>query len=191
MKQRTQHEGKKYLKPITGLVGYAPDTGLPILETVLVDVYDVLLAFGVGCPARQHAIKKLLNAGVRGKGTALQDLIGADAAVSRAIDIQRVVDLANSIQDRAAAEVDRIKERWMSFVGVNPENGKPVEKSPEDLKKEVAKLKEDLRKKTEEHARVQRTVREFVGATGTENSSVALQNLLNLVPPAPPAPEKP
>lgn len=38
------------------------------------DVYSVLEAFQVTCPARQHAIKKLLCAGLRGKGDSLQDL---------------------------------------------------------------------------------------------------------------------
>lgn len=54
-----------------------------------VDVYAVLVAFGVTCPARQHAIKKLLCAGLRGKGDESQDLSEARDAVERAIQIQR------------------------------------------------------------------------------------------------------
>jgi len=42
-----------------------------------VDVYAVLDAFAVVCPARQPAIKKLLCTGIRGKGNALQDLAEA------------------------------------------------------------------------------------------------------------------
>lgn len=75
-----KHEGSKYLRRIHSAV--SPD------EQVLVDVYAVLEAFAVTCPARQHAIKKLLCAGVRGKGSELVDLVGAAAAVSRAIELE-------------------------------------------------------------------------------------------------------
>lgn len=53
-----------------------------------VDVYDVLEAFHVTCPARQHAIKKLLCAGLRGKGSEEQDLREAGDAIARAIELQ-------------------------------------------------------------------------------------------------------
>ena len=53
-----------------------------------VDVYAVLDAFDVTCPARQHAIKKLLCSGIRNKGTVLQDLTEARDAVSRAIQME-------------------------------------------------------------------------------------------------------
>ncbi len=53
-----------------------------------VDVYSVLLAFDVTCPARQHAIKKLLCSGIRGKGDTLQDLKETKVAVERAIEIE-------------------------------------------------------------------------------------------------------
>ena len=52
------------------------------------DVYAVLEAFVVNCPARQHAIKKLLCAGIRGKGDSLQDLREARDAVDRAIQME-------------------------------------------------------------------------------------------------------
>jgi len=55
-----------------------------------VDVYDVLVAFGVTCPARQHAVKKLLCAGERGKGDTEQDLKEAASAVARAIEIEEL-----------------------------------------------------------------------------------------------------
>jgi ABC-type glycerol-3-phosphate transport system substrate-binding protein len=51
------------------------------------DVYDVLSIFNVTCPARQHAIKKLLFAGVRGGKDAKQDLQEVIQAVTRAIDL--------------------------------------------------------------------------------------------------------
>lgn len=51
------------------------------------DVYSVLAAFGVRCPAIQHAIKKLLMPGQRGSKGEMQDLDEALASVSRAIDM--------------------------------------------------------------------------------------------------------
>ena len=55
-----------------------------------IDVYEVLEAFEVTCPARQHAIKKLLCSGLRGKGDILQDLREAHEAVLRAVEMQEV-----------------------------------------------------------------------------------------------------
>lgn len=52
------------------------------------DVYDILLAYGVTCPARQHAIKKLLLAGERGKGNTTQDLAEAKQAIQRALELE-------------------------------------------------------------------------------------------------------
>lgn len=52
-----------------------------------IDVYAVLDAFAVDCPARQHAIKKLLCAGIRGKNSELDDLREAEDAVKRAIQM--------------------------------------------------------------------------------------------------------
>jgi hypothetical protein len=60
-----------------------------------VDVYAVIEAFDVRCPGRQQAIKKLLCAGLRGKGSQVEDLIGADAALSRAVELQRSREAAN------------------------------------------------------------------------------------------------
>lgn len=68
--------GKKYLRSI------------PCTICGEVDVYAVLDAFNVTCPARQHSIKKLLCAGLRDKGDILQDLVEAKDAVSRAIQME-------------------------------------------------------------------------------------------------------
>ena len=57
-----------------------------------IDVYDVIVAFDVICPARQHAIKKLLCAGLRGKGDTAQDLYEASDAVQRAIQLSNLVE---------------------------------------------------------------------------------------------------
>lgn len=74
-----EHEGKKYLHSIHSAITE---------ESIQIDVYAVLKAFNVVCPARAHAIKKLLCCGNRGKGTEKQDLEGALAAINRAIDLQ-------------------------------------------------------------------------------------------------------
>ena len=54
-----------------------------------IDVYDVLEAFDVRCPARQHAIKKILCAGQRGTKDELQDLEEAITALERAAELER------------------------------------------------------------------------------------------------------
>ena len=52
-----------------------------------VDVYDVLQAFEVTCPATQHAIKKLLCSGLRGHKDAETDLLEAKESINRAIEL--------------------------------------------------------------------------------------------------------
>jgi hypothetical protein len=75
------HEGKKYLRTITSVDG---------MEDIQVDVYCVLAAFNVTCPATAHAIKKLLCGGQRSKGDLVADLKGVLAAVNRAIDLAEI-----------------------------------------------------------------------------------------------------
>lgn len=72
--------GTKYLRKI------------PLTESGLVDVYAVLLDFEVVCPARQHAIKKLLCSGIRGKASPMQDLLEARDAIDRTIQLQEQVE---------------------------------------------------------------------------------------------------
>lgn len=67
--------GSKYLRRVQGAVNGC------------VDVYAVLVTFGVTCPARQHAIKKLLCAGLRGKADEARDLAEARDAVERAMQL--------------------------------------------------------------------------------------------------------
>jgi hypothetical protein len=52
-----------------------------------VDVYDVLKAFEVTCPATQHAVKKLLCSGIRGHKDLSTDLIEAKESIVRAIEL--------------------------------------------------------------------------------------------------------
>jgi hypothetical protein len=54
-----------------------------------VDVYAVLDAFNVTCPARQHAVKKILCAGLRGNKDATIDLEEAADAVNRAMQMHK------------------------------------------------------------------------------------------------------
>ena len=71
MRERSEPKSK-YNRLITGYGEY----------TISVDVYDVLKAFDVKCPALQHLIKKALCAGLRGHKditTDLQDII--DSAI--------------------------------------------------------------------------------------------------------------
>lgn len=77
-----EHEGQKYLRLIHSA---HPENERPPIS---VDVYAVLVAFGVTCPARAHAVKKLLCCGNRGKGSEMADLLGVEAAVARAIELQ-------------------------------------------------------------------------------------------------------
>lgn len=79
----TQHEGKKYLKKILSADGNHPVSG-----GILIDVYCVIKAFKITCPAQQHALKKVLCAGERGKGSRVQDFQGAIAALNRAIQLE-------------------------------------------------------------------------------------------------------
>lgn len=78
--------GDKYKRKIHGMADAVP---------VQVDVYSVLEAFEVRCPAVQHAVKKLLCAGIRGKGDTLQDLREAKDAIDRAISLHIVRENIN------------------------------------------------------------------------------------------------
>lgn len=65
------------------------------VHSTTIDVYDVLEAFNVTCPARQHAIKKMLCAGIRGKGDVIQDLSEAGQSIKRAIEMEEQRILSN------------------------------------------------------------------------------------------------
>ena len=54
----------KYNRSVTGLDG---------VKTTI-DIYRVLVAFEVNAPEIQHAAKKILCAGIRGKGNEAQDI---------------------------------------------------------------------------------------------------------------------
>ena len=58
-----------------------------LCKGVEIDVYDVLLAYGVTSPADQHAIKKMLMPGKRGVKDANQDRKEAIQSLERAIEL--------------------------------------------------------------------------------------------------------
>ena len=62
------------------------------IKGVTVDVYDVLVAFGVTCPAMAHAIKKMLMPGQRGSKDAEQDKREAIQAIERSIELAKGVE---------------------------------------------------------------------------------------------------
>lgn len=57
------------------------------IKGVNIDVYDILVAWVVKCPATQHAIKKLLMPGQRGHKDKKKDLQEAKQAIERAIEL--------------------------------------------------------------------------------------------------------
>ena len=81
------HSGSKYLREITGIV--IDEDGTERFVKSFVDTYAVMEAFAVICPARQHAIKKLLCTGLRGKGDVLQDLRETGDAITRGIQMEK------------------------------------------------------------------------------------------------------
>jgi len=76
MKKDKNESGSKYLRELKGLIDGK------------VDVYSIIEIFNITCPARQHAIKKLLCTGLRNKGDSLQDLNETKDAIIRAIQLE-------------------------------------------------------------------------------------------------------
>lgn len=75
------HGGSKYLRTINPADG----EGSPIR----VDIYCVIEAFNITCPALQHALKKILACGQRGKGSKIDDIHGVFDAMWRALELQK------------------------------------------------------------------------------------------------------
>lgn len=65
-------DGSKYDRPVKG---------------VTIDVYDVLEAFNVTCPALQHLIKKALCVGLRGHKSPERDLKDIVESANRALSM--------------------------------------------------------------------------------------------------------
>ena len=79
---KSKKSGDKYRRKIVQSM-----TGTRHNQSVTVDVYDVIEAFDVRSPARQHALKKLLCAGLRGKGDESQDITEAIDALRRDLQL--------------------------------------------------------------------------------------------------------
>jgi hypothetical protein len=77
--------GRKYFRPIKGSYWIIRNDKEPSNE---IDVYAVIETFGLTCPARQHALKKILLAGERGKKDTIDDLEEARDAITRAIELE-------------------------------------------------------------------------------------------------------
>ena len=71
-----------------------------IRQGVFVDVYDVLRAFDVECPAMQHAIKKMLCSGQRGVKSVNQDKLEAIASIERSIELDSEFAIKKPIKGR-------------------------------------------------------------------------------------------
>jgi hypothetical protein len=124
-----QHEGKKYLKRIHSPAERDENDRPAVIH---VDVYAVLEAFDVQCPAIAHCIKKLLMPGQRGKGNIQADLKGAMAALNRAIELQdvregsprehsQVVKLPTTTDSAMPTDPEALKERLAEVTGKTPE----------------------------------------------------------------------
>jgi len=116
--------------------------------TIAIDVYCVLVAFGVRCPAIAHAVKKLLCAGQGGIKDTVQDLIEADVAVKRAIEFARIG--CSDEVERLRATVDewqRVGDAIMQCV-----RGKPGPLSDSDVIGELERLRDKLAEYQGDHS---------------------------------------
>ena len=71
---------------------------------ITIDVYRILDAFQVTCPATAHAIKKLLCAGIRGHKDMEQDLAEAAQSIEEALAMAKQRRRAGRTQPEAAPE---------------------------------------------------------------------------------------
>lgn len=90
------------------------------VPSTTIDIYDVLNAYRVTCPATQHAIKKLLQPGERGHKDKLTDLREALASVERAIQMaeitmQRRIDKEPGLEIAFEFNLVSHLERQISF----------------------------------------------------------------------------
>jgi hypothetical protein len=94
MEENKNESGSKYLKNI--IINH----GTTVYKSITycqVDVYAVLEAFDVKCPAVAHALKKLLCPGTRGSKSVLRDLTEAKDAIIRAFEMENArIDLSEA-----------------------------------------------------------------------------------------------
>lgn len=58
------------------------------IKGVVIDVYDILVAFNVQCPAMQHAVKKCIMPGQRGHKSTRIDKLEAINSIYRSLELQ-------------------------------------------------------------------------------------------------------
>lgn len=92
-KERNMAISNKYHRVMIGLDPAALAKGIRKPVAVVVDVYEVLRAFEVHCPATAHALKKQLCPGQRGKGSKWLDLTEAVQSGERAVQLQETAEL--------------------------------------------------------------------------------------------------
>ena len=97
MEVNKNETGGKYLKTI---ILKSDAKGYKGIVYGLVDVYAVLEAFGVTCPAVAHAVKKLLCPGERGTKDKRQDIKESKDCILRAFDMEEArLDLAEALEN--------------------------------------------------------------------------------------------
>ena len=74
-------------KPVNMVGTSVPNKYTRVIKGVNADVYDVLLAFGVTCPAMQHALKKMLCTGLRGHKSFHKDADEAIESIERSKEL--------------------------------------------------------------------------------------------------------
>lgn len=91
----------KYHRIMIGLDPAALAKGERKQVAVVVDVYEVLRAFEVTCPATAHAVKKQLCPGKRGKGSRWMDLTEAVQSGERAVQLDESNELLEKAKELA------------------------------------------------------------------------------------------
>jgi len=79
--EETPNPGDKYKRAVP----YTDDHG--VRHFAVLDLYDVMRAWGVDCQALGHACKKVLQAGQRGHKSRRDDLEEAIVSIRRAIEL--------------------------------------------------------------------------------------------------------
>lgn len=115
----SDHEGKKYVRQIKD-VAWTPTNQL----TVNADVYAIIDAHEITCPAQGHALKKVLHAGCRGKGSKIDDLQGAIAALNRAIELELIREALIQEGINVLQDLDVLGRGWTGVPSV-PHDGNP------------------------------------------------------------------
>ena len=105
LKTIKDHSGNKYIRTIRSCINN---------DTIQVDCYAIINACEIKDPAIQHALKKLLYSGIRGKGDLIQDLTEAQDAISRAIEEAK--KNCNGFINPVSSDNEEIEEKVDEFM---------------------------------------------------------------------------